>query len=218
MDLAIYTRATYYLDSNTKAIKNLAMELSTGLKDRKDIVKSYFEYVRDNIKYSVKDFQLHNKEQFKASVTLQKKKSFCVPKAILLAALLRVNPGDPIPSRLHFVDIINHRSPKYLQDIMGTNVFVFHGYTEVYLDKWIKLTPSFDSELCKRHNLPICEFTGENDAIFSPKDNEGNPFVKYVNDYGTFDDLPYEQLVKRVSSYYKISDENIQWKNRKTKQ
>ncbi|MHA1331896.1 MAG: transglutaminase domain-containing protein [Candidatus Hodarchaeales archaeon] len=204
MDFSIYTKPTYFLDSSSQSIKELAARLSKGLEERTDIVKSYFEYVRDNIKYSVKDFQLQNKDEFKASVTLEKKKGFCIPKAILLAALLRAHPDGPIPSRLHFVDIINHRSPKYLQEIMGTNVFVFHGFTEVYLGKWIKLTPSFDSDLCTRHNLPVCEFNGDNDAIFASKDNNGNPFVEYVHDYGTFEDLPYKKMVERISSYYNV--------------
>ncbi|MFX1514220.1 MAG: hypothetical protein ACFFCQ_16710 [Promethearchaeota archaeon] len=86
---------------------------------------------------------------------------------------------------------------------MGTNVFVYHTFAEVFVnDHWIKLTPSFETSLCERHNLPICNFDGKNDAIFEPYDNLSRPFVEYVKDRGTSADLPYQEIMETFEQYY----------------
>jgi transglutaminase-like putative cysteine protease len=188
-----YLKPTFFIDYNSPKIKELAQELSNGVEDKREIAKSIFSYVRDTINYTIESFQYDNQEGYKASSTLSAKRGWCIPKSILSVALMRANG---IPARLHFADIINHRSPKYLHDLMGTNVFYFHGYFEIYLeDKWIKLTPSFETSLCERHNFPICEFDGENDAIFKPIDNLGQPFVEYIKDRGVYADLPFQEML-----------------------
>lgn len=196
-----YLKPTYFIDSESEIIKELANELSEGYQQNKEIAREVFHYVRDTIKYSIKEITLEQ-DKFKASSTIQAKKGFCISKSITVVALMRANG---IPARLHFADIINHRSPKYLQELMGTNIFYFHGYLEVYLEnKWIKLTPSFETSLCERHNFPLCEFNPDtmDDAIFKPKDNLGRPFVEYINDRGVYTDLPFQEMAEAFISYY----------------
>ena len=79
---------------------------------------------------------------------------------------------------------------------MGTNVMHYHGYSELYLDgKWVKLTPSFDQDTAIRGGfLPMCEFDGENDAVFPPYDGEGNKFGEYVKDRDVHADLPLDEI------------------------
>jgi hypothetical protein len=37
---------------------------------------------------------------------------------------------------------------------LGTNVFPFHGYAELYLGgKWVKATPAFDLKMCEKNRI-----------------------------------------------------------------
>ena len=127
---------------------------------------------------------------------------------VALVALLRANQ---LPSRLHFADIINHRIPPHLLELLKTNVMVFHGYAEVYLGRWIKLTPSFQAPLCERHNFPVCVFDGKNDATFKPFDNAGNRFVEYIKDRGVYADLPYEEIFSKFHEFYGYPNAQRSW-------
>ena len=149
--------------------------------------------------YTIDITMYKSPDDMTASATVQKKIGFCIPKSVALVALLRAND---IPARLHFADIINHRIPPHLQKILKTNVMVFHGYAEVYLDKWIKLTPSFQTPLCERHDFPVCTFDGVNDATFKSQDNSGNAFVEYIKDRGVCADLPYKEIFDSFQEHY----------------
>lgn len=195
-----YLEPTFFIDSQSEVIADLAEKIDKCAQKIVDIVKLSFNYVRDEIRYTIQADQQDSPIEMKASSTILRKNGFCIPKAVALAALLRANA---IPTRLHFADIVNHRSPQYLQELMGTNVFIFHGYTDVYLaDRWIKLTPAFDVHLCKKHNLPVCTFNGVDDAIFNSHDNSGNPFVEYVKDRGVYADLPFQEIFDTFERYY----------------
>lgn len=195
-----FLEPTFFIDSKSEVITKLVEKIGESANQAVDFIKSSFNYVRDKIKYTVETVQHDSPADMKASTTVLREKGFCIQKAVALAALLRANN---IPARLHFADIINHRSPPYLQELMGTKVFVFHGYTDVYLEnRWIKLTPAFDTTLCEKHNLPVCTFNGVDDAIFQSHDNLGNPFVEYVKDRGDYADLPYQEIFDTFSRYY----------------
>lgn len=192
---------TPFIDTQTDSIRAITKTLEDGCSNTIDLAIKIFNYVRDEIKYSI-DMSLYTgPEDFKASATLQQKKGFCIPKAILLVALLRT---AGLSSRLHFADIINHRSPDYLQELMGTNVFHFHGYAEVLLNnQWLKLTPSFDTKLCKKHNYPLCEFSGYEDATLSPNDLFGQPFIEYIKDRGIYSDFPFTEMISIFQEKYR---------------
>ncbi|NHJ40255.1 MAG: transglutaminase family protein [Asgard group archaeon] len=195
-----YLKPTFFIDSDSEKIRALANNLKSSSNSEKDLAIQTFRFVRDNFPYTIKDFQIDNPSGFKASSTLEAQRGFCIPKSILLVALLRAND---IPARLHFADIINHRSPQHFRDLMGgSNVFIFHGYAEVFLDKWYKLTPSFESSLCIKHDFPLCDFTGSNDAIFKSYDLKGRQFVDYIKDRGVYADLPFDDMVKAFLEFY----------------
>ena len=194
-----YLKPTFYINSQSEVVLNLAQELSAGLYEKVDIAIKIFNFVRDNIKYTVDITRYESPDDMKASSTIQRKYGFCIPKSIALIALLRANE---IPSRLHCADIINHRIPPHIQEVLQTNVMMFHTYAEVYLGRWIKITPSFHTPLCERHNFPVCIFDGVNDAIFKPYDNAGNLFVEYIDDRGVYADLPYDEISDTFIKYY----------------
>ncbi len=194
-----YLRPTFFIDSESDIVVNLAHELHTEHNEKIDLAIATFNYVRDEIKYTIDVTRYKTPDDMKGSTTIQKKIGFCIPKSVALVALYRANK---IPARLHFADIINHRIPPHILEILQTNVMVFHGYAEVYLGKWIKLTPSFQTPLCERHNFPVCTFDGVNDATFKPVDNVGNKFVEYISDRGMYADLPYEEIFTTFQEYY----------------
>ncbi|MFX0125949.1 MAG: transglutaminase family protein [Candidatus Hodarchaeota archaeon] len=194
-----YLKPTFFIDSESDIVVNLAQKLHKKHDEKLELAIETFNYVRDNIKYTIDVTRYETPEDMKASTTIQKRVGFCIPKSVALVALLRANN---IPARLHFADIINHRIPPHILELLQTNVMIFHGYAEVHLEKWFKLTPSFETPLCERHNFPVCAFNGVDDATFKPYDNAGNLFVEYINDRGTYADLPYDEIFSIFTEYY----------------
>lgn len=200
MDENAYLNSTQYIDFEDKKIQEIIRFLVSEDSREVNNIINIFNFVRDEIKYTINMALYTTQDDFKASVTLERKKGFCVPKAVLLTTFLR---AAGFPSRLHFADIINYRSPEYLQELMGSNLFYFHGYSEVFLnDRWIKLTPTFNKDLCEKHAYPLCEFSGSNDATFPSKDLNNSPFIEYINDRGTYADLPFIEMMRVFQKYY----------------
>ena len=78
-------------------------------------------------------------ETFRASACLSRHSGFCVAKASLLT---RRRAPLGIPARIGFADVRNHLCTPRLRALMGTDTFVYHGYTDLYLDgRWVKATP-----------------------------------------------------------------------------
>jgi len=161
-------------------------------------IKLYYK-IRDHIHYSPYDIVFERK-RLKASWALTTRVGFCIPKAILLAATARV---VGIPSRLRVADVRNHLASEKLLNLIKTDVFYFHGYTELFLDdKWVKVTPAFNRSLCEKFNVLPLEFDGKNDSIFQAFDKSGNKLMEYILDRGHFSDLPYEEMVRVFKEGY----------------
>ncbi len=200
-DLDKYLQPTEFLDFNKERVRSKAHEITDGLKTDKEKMIALFYWTRDNIKYNMYTYNPKIKANLKASVTLRRKNGFCMSKAVLLSALAR---AIGIPARIRMVDIINHKISPKIVEMMQTNVFHAHGISEILLNgKWLKLTPVFDKETAlKAGFVPLIEFDGESDALFESHDREGNPFVEYVEDYGTYSELPIEQIVEIFTKAY----------------
>ncbi|UCH88221.1 MAG: transglutaminase family protein [Thermoplasmata archaeon] len=195
-----YLRATDFFDWNMPEVESKANELTEGLDSPEKKAKALFYFIRDKIKYRIVLEDL-NENIFKASTTLARGYGFCIPKANLLVALAR---ASSIPSRLHFADIRNHQLPSHILERLGTNLMTYHGYVEFFLnDKWIKVNPAFDIEMCKKFDIIPVEFSGKNDALFHHLDQKGRLHIDYLKDHGTFEDFPYERVIKAFTSEYK---------------
>ncbi len=119
----------------------------------------------------------------KASTALANGYGWCVPKAALLAAACR---AAGIPARVGYADVRNHLSTERLRQNMGSDLFVWHGYTDIWLDgQWLKATPAFNIELCDRFGLLPLEFDGRADSIYHPFDTAGNRHMEYVTMHGS---------------------------------
>jgi len=124
---------------------------------------------------------------------LKSGRGYCVSKASLLCALGR---ACEVPSRVGFADVRNHLATRQLIEFMGSDLFVYHGFTEFYLGgKWVKATPAFNVELCKRHNVAPLEFNGREDSIFHTYNLKKKKFMEYVEDHGFYADIPVDDIV-----------------------
>jgi hypothetical protein len=102
-----------------------------------------------------------------------------------------------------FADVRNHLATKQLLEFLGSDLFAYHGFVEFYLDnKWVKATPAFNLELCKRHKVIPLEFNGRVDSIFHPYNTEQKQFMEYVDFHGTYADIPVEEIVKGWEKAY----------------
>jgi transglutaminase-like putative cysteine protease len=108
-----------------------------------------------------------------------------------------------IPARLGFADVRTHLSTARLREKMRTDIFYWHGYTEILLDdKWVKATPAFNIELCNKFKLLPLELDGQTDSLYHPYDAEGNRHMEYVNDRGVYDDLPLSEIKSTFQENY----------------
>jgi len=180
------------IDSDHPSIIEFARRITVNSPDSLDQAVKIYYAVRDGIRYDpYTPFYLP--EHYQASSILKARRGYCVCKAALLCALGR---ALGIPSRVGFATVRNHLATKQLLEYLGTDLFVYHGYTDFFLQgKWVKATPAFNKELCIRHKVAPLEFTGLEDSIFQPYNLENNLFMEYTEFLGTYADIPVKKIV-----------------------
>ena len=194
-----YLEPGEYVDSDAANIAAFAREAcGDALDDITKAVRLYYA-VRDGIVYTPYcDFK--SVETFRASACLARGSGFCVAKAALLAAAAR---ASGIAARVGFADVRNHLVTPRLRQLMGTDLFVYHGYTELYLGgKWVKATPAFDRGLCEKFGVRPLEFDGREDSLFHPHDASGRRHMEYVRDRGPSADVPVAEILEAFHRCY----------------
>ncbi|HRD77918.1 MAG TPA: transglutaminase family protein [Hyphomicrobiaceae bacterium] len=155
--------------------------------------------VRDGLRYDPYSFSV-DPVTFKASHVAAQTVSWCVPKAILLTAALR---AADIPAAVGFADVRNHLTTPKLRERMGTDSFINHGYTAVWLhERWIKITPAFNAALCERFGVHPLEFDGKSDALFHEFDRENRRHMEYVADHGFVAEPDLDALIAEYRAAY----------------
>ena len=196
---ADYISATEFLDFETAAVQAFAEEATAGAADDVGRAVGLYYAVRDGIRYNPYTTEMM-RERMRASWALRVGEGFCVQKAIVLAAAAR---AVGIPARLSFADVRNHLTTPKLRALMGTDVFKFHGLTELRLEgKWVKATPTFNLSLCERFGVKPLDFDGRSDAILHPLDSAGQRHMEYLHDYGSYADLPFEEMARVFKESY----------------
>jgi transglutaminase-like putative cysteine protease len=198
-DPGAYLSPTWFLDSDSPPIVAYAQRAVDGAVS--DVARAcrLFYAVRDGIRYSAYGIQL-SRDRFRASHVLAAGQGWCVPKSCLLAAAAR---AVGIPCRLGYADVRNHLATEKLLRWMGTDIFYYHGYNELYVDgRWVKATAAFNRSLCDKARLPPLEFDGRNDSLYHPFDLEGRRHMEYLRDHGQFADLPYDAMIARFRQVY----------------
>jgi transglutaminase-like putative cysteine protease len=212
-DIQLYLRPTALIDSDHPAVRAHAREALGDAADEVEQAVGLYLSVRDGIRYDPYS-PFHLPEHYQASKVLERRRSFCIPKAALLCALGR---ASGIPTRIGFADVRNHLATKQLLDYLGSNLFVYHGFVELFLEgKWVKATPAFNRELCERHHVPPMEFTGREDSLFHPYDLEHRKYMEYVAYHGTHADIPVAEILaawrraygeERIEGWIRMSGE-----------
>lgn len=190
--------ATPLVDSDHPQVRAFAAQHARGAADRERAVSLYYA-VRDGFRYDPYRVDL-SPAGMRGSTVLAQGYGWCVTKAALLAAAAR---ASGIPARLGFADVRNHLSTERMRETMSTDVFVWHGYTELWIeDAWRKATPAFNVELCDRFGLLPLEFDGRGDSIYHPFDRAGNKHMEYLRERGCHADVPLDQLVADFRATY----------------
>ena len=188
-----YLLPTAIIDSDHQTIIDYAASIleNSGDDPISKAIKLY-DAVRDGIWYDPY-LPFYRPEHYRASEVLKKGRAFCVGKASLLCSLGRV---CGIPSRVGFATVRNHLATKQLLEFLGSDLFAYHGFVEFYLDhQWVKATPAFNIELCRKHKVIPLEFNGREDSIFHPYSTDKKQFMEYVDDHGTFADIPVDAII-----------------------
>jgi len=186
-----YRRPGRYVDSAHPAIAALASELASGQPDDRAKAVAIYYAVRDRIRYDPYATAMRP-EAYVASNVLSAGHGFCINKAGLMAAVLR---AAGIAARLGYADVRNHMTTRKLSERLGTDVFYFHGYVDVWLDgRWIKATPAFNKELTDKFRLKALDWDGRDDSIYHPFDLEGRRHMEYLAYRGVYADLPFDTI------------------------
>jgi transglutaminase-like putative cysteine protease len=190
--------ATVLVDSDHPEVRAFAARHARGTTPREQAVALYYA-VRDGFRYDPYRLDL-SPDGMRASAVLSLGYGWCVTKAALLAAAAR---AAGIPARVGFADVRNHLSTQRMRDTMSTDVFVWHGYTELWLEgAWRKATPAFNVELCDRFGLLPLDFDGASDSIYHPFDKSGQRHMEYLNERGSFTEVPLERIVSEFRAIY----------------
>jgi transglutaminase-like putative cysteine protease len=193
-----YLSASRYIDSAHPLVVAFSGKNTKGNDERERAVSLYYA-VRDGIRYNpFLDFT--RSDAFRASAVLESGQGFCIGKASLLAACAR---AAGIGARIGFADVKNHLTTPRLAETMGSDLFVYHGYTEMRIDgKWVKATPAFNLALCKRFRVKPLEFDGREDSIFHPFDEDERRHMEYLRDRGVYADVPVEKIQQAFREAY----------------
>jgi transglutaminase-like putative cysteine protease len=195
----LFTSPAEFVDSDHPAIIAYARNLAGDEGDPAARARLLYDAVRDGVRYDpYRDFL--DPETYRASAVLAAGTGYCVGKAALLAALCRV---VGIPARIGLANVRNHLATPRLLATVGTDVFAYHGYAELWLGgRWLKASPTFNATLCEKLGVAPLPFDGENDALLQDFDGQGRVFMAYLADHGPFFDVPVKFLIAEMSRLY----------------
>ena len=192
---------TEFVDSDSSEVRDFvacSLEGIGNLSETETAIR-LFDAIRDRIRYNPFDVGT-TEDDYRASRIAGKPSNYCVPKAILLTAALR---AAGIPAAVGFADVRNHLNSPKLADLMGTDLFIYHGYVALWLDgRRFKVTPAFNTEMCERFGVRQLVFDGKSDALFHEFDTSSQRHMEYVNDRGWFADPPIGRLLRDFRTTY----------------
>ncbi|MFB4262833.1 transglutaminase family protein [Nonomuraea sp. GTA35] len=184
--------ATAFLDAGHPVVRDFAARAAAGAETPADQAVRLYYAVRDDILYDVYDIDM-SRDGLRASTIISRGSGFCLHKSIVYAAAAR---SLGIPARLVFADVRNHLASGRLKELVGGDVFRFHGLVSIRLDgRWVKATPVFNKALCRLYRLRPLEFDGTADSVYHPFDESGRRHMEFLRWHGEFDDFPYELVL-----------------------
>lgn len=190
--------ATPFIDCDSPVARGFVEDHAGTGEPIERAIRLYYA-VRDRIRYDFLAFDLAP-EIFVGSNCLRAEAAVCIPKAVALATVAR---AAGIPARVGFADVRNHLASPRVLSLMETDLFLWHAFTELHLEgRWVKATPAFDGELCRRHGVKPLDFDGRSDSVFHEFTRGGDRHMEYVAQRGSFDDLPYAAFAADLRRHY----------------
>lgn len=192
------------IDSDAETIRSAAERCLQGANTESERLRALFYLVRDEIAYTFapqgSSLLSDPAETFRASVTLARGSGMCIQKAVLLCALARAS-GFRV--RLSFQALRDHRLPRELAGLMGSDVLVPHGLVSVApQDQWRRLDPSLDLGLCRRKGYQSTEFSETQSALLPSVDVNGRPHFEVLEEMGDFDEFPLDFVLQTFGERY----------------
>lgn len=188
-----------FVDSDHPAIVAFAAEVTAGAATPSVRASRLFSAVRERLRYDPYSLST-DPHEYVASTLLQRERAYCIPKAVLLCAAAR---AAGIPARLGFADVRNHLASDKLRALMGTDLFTYHGYVELWIDGTpVKASPAFNASLCARFGVPPLELEAGRDALLQAYDGSGRRYMEYVRERGMFTDLPLDTILRAFAEVY----------------
>lgn len=203
-DLSACLGATDVIRLDGVELEGFVAKAAKGAESDEDKAQALFLAVRDGIIYDpfVPAFALMN---YLPENILKAGRGYCVMKAVLLCAAFR---KAGIPSRLGFADLRISTTTPEMREMLGCDIFAWHGFAEAFINgSWLKATPSFHADLCRKRNIAPLVFDAKFHAIFPPFDLSGKPFASYIRYHGSLADLPLGLIMKGWREAY--SDERV---------
>jgi len=197
-DFEAYRRPGDLIDSEHPKIATYARRVAGEGSDREKALRLYYA-VRDDLRYDPYNTPMR-REAYRASTTLAAGHGYCVNKAGLMAAVCR---ATGIPARVGYADAGRDMTTKRLAELMGSDMFFYHGYTDVWLDgRWVKATPAFNKELTDKFGLKPLDWDAVADSIYHPFDLSGRRHMEYLAYRGVFADIPFDEIRGAFRHYY----------------
>ena len=135
-----------FIDSDHPSVVEFAEKHRGASRDPLEQAINLYYAVREAVRYNPYTFS-RDPQTLRGSYALATGESYCVPKATLLAGAAR---HCGIPARIGLADVRNHLSTPRLLELLKSDMFAMHGYTELYLnDRWVKATPAFNQKLVR---------------------------------------------------------------------
>lgn len=190
---------TAFIDCDDDAVRDFVARVSAGAEGEHEVAALLFAAVRDDVRYDPYRMPT-DPADYRASAVLGAGTGYCVQKAVALTAVAR---AAGIPSRLAFADVRNHLQSERLLALMGTDLFVWHGYSTLFVGgRWTKASPAFNAELCARFGVPPLDFDGSRDALLHAFAGDGSRYMEYVREHGVYRDLPLERILTALRETY----------------
>ena len=150
-DPKAYLGKSFFLDFDSPVVRSFVTEHTQGANTDREKAIALFYAVRDKIRYNPYGIAF-DPATYKASAVIEAAEGWCVSKGATMTACLR---ACGIPARPGYADVRNHLSSKRLSEKMGTDVFSYHGYVEVWLDGTVvgalqSPSPPWSSAFCSR--------------------------------------------------------------------
>jgi transglutaminase-like putative cysteine protease len=194
-----FLEPTRFIDSDAPGVREFARIAIAGARDDVGRVIALYRAVRENVLYDPY-VDVSSPASYRGSEILALGRGFCVGKASVLAAVAR---AAGVPARVGYADVRNHMTSPRLHQLLGTDIFRWHSYTDLYVDgRWVKATPAFNASLCDRLGVSVLEFDGRSDSLFQQFDRSGRRHMEYLYDWGTFADVPFELILDDFRRHY----------------